>query len=66
MHTQMLEKAGKLPDAGIACVGGSSDGGSNTIGAFHPFVKDKSVEIAQSRSCRSWNFMVSFLVKEVS
>jgi tryptophan synthase len=38
---QMLEKAGKLPDAVIACVGG----GSNAIGMFHPFINDKSVRI---------------------
>ncbi len=38
---QMLEKAGKLPDAVIACVGG----GSNAIGAFHPFVEDEGVEL---------------------
>ncbi|CEP11472.1 hypothetical protein [Parasitella parasitica] len=38
---QMLEKAGKLPDAVVACVGG----GSNAIGMFHPFVKDESVSI---------------------
>ena len=38
---QMLEKAGKLPDAVVACVGG----GSNAIGMFHPFVNDKSVKL---------------------
>ncbi|KAL7529922.1 hypothetical protein ACHAXR_003226 [Thalassiosira sp. AJA248-18] len=38
---QMLDKAGKLPDAVIACVGG----GSNAIGAFYPFVEDKGVEL---------------------
>jgi tryptophan synthase len=38
---QMLEKAGKLPDVVIACVGG----GSNAIGMFHPFIKDKSVRL---------------------
>lgn len=38
---QMLEKAGKLPDAVIACVGG----GSNAIGMFHPFLEDKTVRI---------------------
>lgn len=38
---QMQEKAGKLPDIVIACVGG----GSNAIGAFYPFVDDKSVEL---------------------
>merc|ERR1712176_1749010 len=41
MRSQMLEKAGKLPDAVVACVGG----GSNAIGAFHPFVEDESVEL---------------------
>ena len=38
---QMLEKAGKLPDVVVACVGG----GSNAIGAFYPFVEDKGVEL---------------------
>ncbi len=41
MKQQMLEKAGKLPDVVIACVGG----GSNAIGAFHPFVEDEGVEL---------------------
>jgi len=41
MKSQMLEKAGKLPDVVIACVGG----GSNAIGAFYPFVEDKGVEL---------------------
>eukprot|EP00804_Cyclotella_cryptica_P000741 CCRYP_001034-RC/>CCRYP_001034-RC protein AED:0.02 eAED:0.02 QI:342/1/1/1/1/1/2/295/629 len=41
IKAQMLEKAGKLPDAVIACVGG----GSNAIGAFYPFVEDKTVEL---------------------
>jgi tryptophan synthase len=39
MRAQMLDKAGKLPDAVVACVGG----GSNAIGAFHPFVNDETV-----------------------
>ena len=38
---QMQEKAGKLPDAVVACVGG----GSNAIGAFHPFIDDESVAL---------------------
>jgi tryptophan synthase beta chain len=37
----MIEETGALPDAVIACVGG----GSNSIGAFHAFVPDASVEI---------------------
>eukprot|EP00551_Chaetoceros_affinis_P006149 CAMPEP_0203672558 /NCGR_PEP_ID=MMETSP0090-20130426/8582_1 /ASSEMBLY_ACC=CAM_ASM_001088 /TAXON_ID=426623 /ORGANISM="Chaetoceros affinis, Strain CCMP159" /LENGTH=696 /DNA_ID=CAMNT_0050537891 /DNA_START=265 /DNA_END=2355 /DNA_ORIENTATION=+ len=41
MKKQMLEKAGKLPDVVVACVGG----GSNAIGAFHPFVEDEGVEL---------------------
>jgi tryptophan synthase beta chain len=32
---------GRLPDCLVACVGG----GSNAIGLFHPFLKDKSVRI---------------------
>lgn len=33
---QILEQAGRLPDALVACVGG----GSNAIGMFHPFLGD--------------------------
>ncbi|HUI60928.1 MAG TPA: tryptophan synthase subunit beta, partial [Steroidobacteraceae bacterium] len=40
-RAQMLEAAGGLPDALFACVGG----GSNSIGAFHAFVPDRSVTI---------------------
>ena len=35
-RVQMLDKAGRLPDAVVACVGG----GSNAIGIFHPFRDD--------------------------
>mmetsp|Transcript_36771 Transcript_36771/g.59422 ORF Transcript_36771/g.59422 Transcript_36771/m.59422 type:complete len:691 (+) Transcript_36771:97-2169(+) len=38
---QMLDQAGKLPDAVLACVGG----GSNAIGMFHPFIKDANVKL---------------------
>jgi tryptophan synthase beta chain len=38
---QMLELAGRLPDAIIACVGG----GSNAIGIFHAFERDEAVEL---------------------
>jgi tryptophan synthase beta chain len=38
---QMLRRTGKLPDIAVACVGG----GSNAIGLFHPFVKDREVEL---------------------
>jgi len=37
---QALAQCGRLPDYIIACVGG----GSNSIGIFHPFVKDKDVK----------------------
>lgn len=36
---QSLEQIGCLPEALVACVGG----GSNAIGLFHPFLKDKNV-----------------------
>ena len=38
---QIMEQAGRLPDALVACVGG----GSNAIGLFHPFINDESVEL---------------------
>ena len=40
-RAQMLEQVGALPDAVIACVGG----GSNSIGMFHPFLADSSIEL---------------------
>jgi tryptophan synthase beta chain len=39
-RSQMLESAGRLPDAAFACVGG----GSNAIGLFHPLLDD-SIEL---------------------
>ncbi|MFO8154567.1 MAG: tryptophan synthase subunit beta [Pseudomonadota bacterium] len=38
---QIQEKAGRLPDALVACVGG----GSNAIGLFHPFLDDAEVAL---------------------
>jgi tryptophan synthase beta chain len=38
---QMLEAAGRLPDAIFACVGG----GSNAIGIFHAFVGDGAIRL---------------------
>jgi tryptophan synthase beta chain len=38
---QILEMTGSLPDVAVACVGG----GSNAIGLFHPFVKDRDVAL---------------------
>ena len=40
-RAQILEQAGRLPDAVIACVGG----GSNAIGAFFEFIADKQVKL---------------------
>lgn len=41
IREQSMEHTGRLPDAIIACVGG----GSNAIGAFHPFLDDKAVRL---------------------
>ena len=41
IRQQILEKEGRLPDMLIACVGG----GSNAIGTFYDFIKDKDVEL---------------------
>jgi len=38
---QVLQIAGRLPDAVIACVGG----GSNAIGVFHAFIPDEDVRL---------------------
>jgi tryptophan synthase beta chain len=40
-RAQMLERAGGLPDAAFACVGG----GSNAIGLFYPLLGDRDVEL---------------------
>ena len=38
---QVLDQAGRLPDAVVACVGG----GSNAIGVFHAFIPDEGVRL---------------------
>jgi tryptophan synthase beta chain len=38
---QILEREERLPDYLVACVGG----GSNAIGLFHPFLKDRAVKM---------------------
>ncbi len=40
-RAQILEKEGRLPDVVMACVGG----GSNAMGIFYDFIKDKNVEL---------------------
>lgn len=40
-RAQMLAAAGRLPDHVLACVGG----GSNAVGAFHPFADDPGVRL---------------------
>jgi len=46
-RAQILRAEGKLPKAIIACVGG----GSNSIGIFHEFIKDKRVELIGVEAC---------------
>jgi tryptophan synthase beta chain len=41
IREQVLEKESRLPDAVVACVGG----GSNSIGAFYPFIQDEQVSL---------------------
>src|SRR6202521_3246698 len=41
VRAQILKAEGRLPNAVIACVGG----GSNSIGIFHHFIKDKRVKL---------------------
>ncbi|WP_051486462.1 tryptophan synthase subunit beta [Brachybacterium phenoliresistens] len=40
-RSQVLERAGRLPDAAVACVGG----GSNAMGLFHAFLDDPEVRL---------------------
>ena len=40
-RAQMLERAGRLPDVVVACVGG----GSNSIGMFAEFIDEKDVQL---------------------
>ncbi|MGB0969902.1 MAG: tryptophan synthase subunit beta [Mycobacterium sp.] len=40
-RAQILDQAGRLPDAVVACVGG----GSNAIGVFHEFIDDPGVRL---------------------
>jgi len=41
IKAQAERQLGKLPDAVVACIGG----GSNAIGAFHPFIEDEGVRL---------------------
>jgi tryptophan synthase beta chain len=40
-RVQMMEMAGRQPDAILACVGG----GSNAMGIFYPYIEEKSVRL---------------------
>jgi tryptophan synthase beta chain len=40
-RAQIVEREGRLPDVLVACVGG----GSNSIGLFHPFLRDDKVRM---------------------
>ena len=41
IKVQSKAQMGKLPEAVVACIGG----GSNAIGAFHPFIEDEAVRL---------------------
>ena len=41
IKSQSLKQIGRLPDAVVACIGG----GSNAIGAMHPFIEDEGVRL---------------------
>jgi len=41
IRRQSLGQIGRLPDAVVACIGG----GSNAIGAMHPFIEDEGVRL---------------------
>lgn len=41
IKSQSMARMGKLPEAVVACIGG----GSNAIGAFHPFIEDEGVRL---------------------
>ncbi|KAJ1764685.1 hypothetical protein IW140_006483 [Coemansia sp. RSA 1813] len=43
---QLKALAGRLPDTLVACVGG----GSNAIGMFHPFIKNKSARLVSTEA----------------
>jgi tryptophan synthase beta chain len=49
IKAQLRSQEGKLPDLLVACVGG----GSNAIGTFHPFIRNKGVEFlgAEAAGC---------------
>jgi tryptophan synthase beta chain len=62
---QILKAEGRLPDYLVACVGG----GSNSMGLFHPFVKDAGVKMigveAAGRGLRTGKHAASILGGEV-
>jgi tryptophan synthase beta chain len=62
---QMLKAEGRLPDYLVACVGG----GSNSMGLFYPFVKDRNVKMlgveAAGRGIRTGKHAASILGGEV-
>ncbi|MBI3065023.1 MAG: tryptophan synthase subunit beta, partial [Deltaproteobacteria bacterium] len=62
---QILKAEGRLPDYLVACVGG----GSNSMGLFYPFVKDRKVKMlgveAAGRGIRTGKHAASILGGEV-
>jgi tryptophan synthase len=55
IKSQLKEKAGKLPDAVVACVGG----GSNAIGTFYDFIPDKSVRLVGVEAGGEGSFLLA-------
>lgn len=62
---ELLKREGRLPKALVACVGG----GSNAIGFFHPFFKDRSVRFfgveAAGRGLRTGKHAATLVAGEV-
>ena len=62
---QILKAEGRLPDYLVACVGG----GSNSMGLFYPFVKDRKVKMlgveAAGRGIRTGKHAASILGGEI-
>ena len=62
---QILKAEGRLPDSLVACVGG----GSNSMGLFYPFVRDRKVRMlgveAAGRGLRTGKHAASILGGEV-
>lgn len=65
VRKQIMAQAGKLPDCLVACVGG----GSNAMGLFYPFLKNKNIKMigveAGGKGLKSGKHAVRFVEKTV-